>query len=119
MQQLSHALRGQLDRASLYRTIDLFERLGIVHRLQMGWKYKLELSDKFAHHHHHLTCLDCGEVTPLQEDIGLEKHIANILKPYAFTESSHDLEIRGYCLSCTNKKTPGKTPRVVGSLTLP
>jgi Fur family transcriptional regulator, ferric uptake regulator len=41
----------QIDRASVYRTIQLFEQLGVVQRMQIGWKYKLELSDKFSAHH--------------------------------------------------------------------
>src|SRR4051794_16257279 len=50
-------VRGQsrFDRASLYRTIHLFEETGIVQRVYVGWKYKLELTDVFSHHHHHLS----------------------------------------------------------------
>src|SRR5579859_5743980 len=61
MQQLVSACAGQVDRASVYRSVTLFEKLGIVQRLQIGWKYKLELSDAFQRHHHHLTCLKCGQ----------------------------------------------------------
>src|ERR1700759_5537066 len=68
MHPIVEACRGGPDRASVYRAIALFERLGIVQRLQMGWKYKLELSDAFTHHHHHLTCLRCGRIIPLPED---------------------------------------------------
>src|ERR1700722_13846047 len=56
MQQLVAAC-PTIDRASVYRTVSLFEQLGVVQRLQIGWKYKLELSDRFHHHHHHLTCV--------------------------------------------------------------
>src|SRR5690606_16614132 len=47
-------LDGGLDRASLYRTIRLFEQIGVVHRISIGWKYKIELAEAFNHHHHHL-----------------------------------------------------------------
>ncbi len=118
MQQLEKALSGQFDRASLYRTISLFEHLGITRRLQMGWKYKIELSGRFAHHHHHLTCLECGKIIPVENDNGLERQLSIILRTYRFTESSHELEVRGYCESCT-KNDPRLLPRVFGSLTLP
>src|SRR5688572_4171953 len=65
-----HAVIGQarsIDRASVYRTVDLFEKLGIIQRLTTGWKYKLELTDIFTGHHHHLTCLDCGSTQPINE----------------------------------------------------
>ena len=61
----------KIDRASVYRTIVLFEQLGIVQRLRIGWKYKLELTDSFSHHHHHITCTKCGRTTPLPEDPAL------------------------------------------------
>lgn len=52
--------KGAVDRVSIYRSIDLFEKLGIVHRIYVGWKYKIELSDQFMAHHHHLSCLGCS-----------------------------------------------------------
>ncbi len=65
MAEVARACAGKADRASVYRAVALFEELGIVKRLQIGWKYKLELSDAFHHHHHHLTCLKCGRVDTL------------------------------------------------------
>jgi len=47
---------------------------------QIGWKYKLELSNAFQHHHHHLTCLQCGGVTPLPED-GVARETAGPASP--------------------------------------
>src|SRR6185503_6128377 len=72
MAELVKACAAELDRATVYRTIDLFEKLGIVDRLQIGWKYKLELTDTFADHHHHLTCSNCGIIIALSEDSVLE-----------------------------------------------
>src|SRR5580692_9907794 len=65
MHELVMACTKQVDRASIYRTIALFEKLGIVQRLQIGWKYKLELSNNFNFHHHHLTCSKCNCIIPL------------------------------------------------------
>jgi Fur family ferric uptake transcriptional regulator len=91
------------DRASVYRTIGLFERLGIVQRLQTGWKYKLELSDTFHIHHHHATCLGCGITLTLSEDTQLEKQLQQIAAAQQFTLQSHQLELHGYCARCTLK----------------
>ena len=55
--QILAKANGLVDRVSVYRNIELFEKLGIVRRIYLGWKYKLELSDKFFAHHHHLTAL--------------------------------------------------------------
>lgn len=100
MSELHQALKNKLDRASLYRTIDLFERLGIVQRLQIGWKYKIELSDSYNYHHHHITCNRCAMTIPVREDLTLEASIKSLAMEYGFTGISHQLEIRGICKNC-------------------
>jgi Fe2+ or Zn2+ uptake regulation protein len=90
-----------IDRASVYRTIALFERLGIVKRLQIGWKYKLELSDAFHRHHHHLTCLHCGRIMPLPEDRQLEARLHTLARSQDFVMKDHQLEIQGLCSNCS------------------
>lgn len=90
---------GKIDRASVYRTIDLFETLGIVQRLNTGWKYKIELTDKFAEHHHHLTCEHCGLTTAMNEQ-ELEAFIDRLARAKGFTLTSHQIEIQGLCASC-------------------
>jgi Fur family ferric uptake transcriptional regulator len=103
MADLVKASKGQLDRASLYRTINLFEELGIVNRISIGFKYKLELSDNFNHHHHHLTCVSCGRIINTEEDERLESLITQLAKKHNFHLSSHQLEIQGLCQNCVVK----------------
>lgn len=89
-----------VDRATIYRTVELFETLGIVQRLQIGWKYQLELTDSFVHHHHHLTCNRCGVVIALAEDAELEQRLVSLTSALDFTPQDHQLEIRGLCSIC-------------------
>lgn len=100
MQEVIAKLAGSVDRASAYRTIDLFEKLGIVQRLSIGWKYKLELSDTFHDHHHHMTCLGCGILIPLDGDTHIEQDITQLAKKHGFHITRHQLEISGYCTAC-------------------
>jgi len=100
MHEIVAACAGQVDRASVYRTIALYEQLGIVQRLQIGWKYKLELSDSFHRHHHHLTCLKCGKITPLPEDRQLEDRLQLLAQSQNFLAQGHQLEIQGLCPLC-------------------
>ena len=100
MREIVQACAGQVDRASVYRTIAMFERIGIVQRLQIGWKYKLELSDAFHHHHHHLTCRRCGKTIPLPEDAELEARLQALANAQSFTMQGHQLEIQGLCEQC-------------------
>lgn len=91
------------DQATVYRSIDLFEKLGIVNRLRLGWQTKIELSDIFRHHHHHFTCIKCGRVFTLPDDPIIERRIARISQDKNFTMVDHQLEIRGHCPRCQIK----------------
>jgi Fur family ferric uptake transcriptional regulator len=104
--QSMHELLERLpkaDRASVYRVIGLFEKLGIVKRIQIGWKYKLELSDEFSYHHHHISCTNCGIIVPLREHATVETVITALSREYGFTPSDHQLEIQGLCSRCQTK----------------
>ncbi|HEX3082578.1 MAG TPA: transcriptional repressor [Candidatus Saccharimonadia bacterium] len=99
MGQLWKKLSDSLDRASIYRTISLFEELGIAKRVNLGWKYKVELSGAFAEHHHHMTCTVCGKITAINED-SLEDFIEQLSSRNGFVPSSHQIEILGLCQNC-------------------
>lgn len=94
---------SDVDRATVYRVIDLFQQLGIVKRLQIGWKYKLELSDDFNPHHHHLSCTVCGKTTPIHEDKQIEQLIHQLGQTHDFKITDHQLEIQGICQQCQLK----------------
>lgn len=113
MNQLIRKLQQKMDRASIYRTIDLFERLGIVNRLQIGWKYKLELSEAFAGHHHHATCLQCERVIAFEESPDLEADIHKLATELGFKLASHTLELRGLCADCQRLAASPKAPKTL------
>jgi Fur family ferric uptake transcriptional regulator len=103
MYELYERAKLGCDRASLYRIITLFEKLGIVRRINLGWKYKIELSDKFAQHHHHLTCLRCHKIIPINET-DLERFITKLSSSNGFRPIDHQVEIQGYCRDCSKHK---------------
>ena len=104
IRDLIKKLKGQ-DQATVYRNIKLFEHLGIVSILQLGWDSRLELSDNFHHHHHHLTCVSCGKVIILHEDPAIERRISHLGSGKNFKAIDHQLEIRGICDSCQTVST--------------
>ena len=103
MHELYTRSKGKIDRASIYRTIALFQQLGLVQRIIIGWKYKLELADVFTHHHHHMSCLGCGKVISIKEDKEIEQLIYDLAKKYKMTAERHQFEIQGYCEHCLAK----------------
>jgi Fur family ferric uptake transcriptional regulator len=97
--QIIKLVDGKIDRASTYRTITLFEKLGILNRLSFGFKFKFELSDKFREHHHHLVCLNCGAIEEINEQT-LEDFIHKAATKSGFQIQNHQLEIQGLCENC-------------------
>lgn len=105
-QSIITSLAKSVNRASVYRTIALFENLGIVQRLQFGWKYNLELSDAFQRHHHHFLCVICNQIFTIKESPRLEHQISALVLRLGFKPTSHQLEIQGKCKAC---KSVGNT----------
>lgn len=100
MRELTLDLESVMDRASIYRTVELFEKLGVVVKVRTGWKYKIELSDLFSPHHHHLTCTNCGKVTSFDEPNGLNGLLTKISNDHGYSHTNHSLEISGLCAEC-------------------
>jgi Fur family ferric uptake transcriptional regulator len=100
VQVLVHRAVGKVDRATIYRTVELFEELGIVHRLNIGWKYKIELSDMFSGHHHHFYCTNCQKTYNLPPNSMLETMIDSVSSKEGFSPRGHQLEVYGLCENC-------------------
>lgn len=101
MQVLTTRAGGEVDRATIYRTIELYERLGIVNRLNIGWKYKIELSEIFSGHHHHMHCTKCSKIITLPPSTMLETMIDKIAARTSFSPRGHSLEVYGLCPNCS------------------
>ncbi|HWZ66018.1 MAG TPA: transcriptional repressor [Patescibacteria group bacterium] len=101
MRALIERANGEIDRASFYRVIKLYEKLGLVRRITIGWKYKVELSDIFLEHHHHLSCISCGKVIAVKNSHTIEEAIVKLGTDNRFTLISHQLELQGRCETCT------------------
>lgn len=91
---------GTIDRVSLYRNMELFEKLDIIHRVHLGWKYKIELTDHFIAHHHHLTCMKCGKIIDIEGEATISSFISQIANRHDFVPIRHQFEIEGYCMTC-------------------
>ena len=96
------AMAGRADRASVYRTLALFRRLGVIHDVVAGGRQMIELTDSFASHHHHLSCLECGRQESVA-DPALESELDRISQSKGFRQLSHQIEISGICARCQNK----------------
>ena len=87
------------DRSSVYRTLELFETLGIIATMYTGWKKRYELSGAFKPHHHHLQCTRCGELVELDTPV-IEKISRDIAKKQQYILTGHHFELSGVCPHC-------------------
>jgi Fur family ferric uptake transcriptional regulator len=100
MHELYLKADGKIDRVSLYRIMKIFEQTGIAQRVYVGWKYKIELTDIFSHHHHHISCLGCHKLIAISGDAQIEKLIQELAIKNQIIATSHQLEVQGYCKNC-------------------
>lgn len=93
--------------ATIYRTLELFSKIGLIHKFDFGdGRSRYELSeDIIEQHHHHLVCIKCGKVinyTEEKEETGIFlKELEDYLsKKYNFKITSHELYFYGLCSNC-------------------
>jgi len=94
---------------SIYRSLDLFESLGLVFKIINGAavKYKLcELKD----HHHHIVCKTCGHVVELDfcDIAGWSK---KVMESTGYQVTDHQLNFYGYCKACKPLQRPQSAER--------
>jgi len=94
-----------IDRATVYRTIELLKKLGMIDELDLmhlnGEKHYYEARTR--QDHLHLACFECGEIiefaTPAFERLKQQIATAN-----QFEIQVTRLEVGGLCSSCAAKK---------------
>jgi Fur family ferric uptake transcriptional regulator len=86
--------------ASVYRALELLDRLGLVHRLDVGdgtARYEAALAG--GEHHHHVVCDRCGRVEQFT-DASLERAITALQARLDYAIDQHDVVLRGRCPQC-------------------
>jgi Fur family ferric uptake transcriptional regulator len=97
--------------STVYRTLDLLARMGIVTKLSLGdgqsrFEFK---SKKKEDHHHHLVCTQCGKIINYSEFLDEELRLVRkteeeLAKKYNFIIQDHNIEFLGICEKCEGKK---------------
>jgi Fur family transcriptional regulator, ferric uptake regulator len=103
--KLARQRDAKIDRATVYRTIEMLKKLGVIDELDLmhldGEKHYYEV--KTPQDHLHLACFGCGEIlefsTPAFER--LKREIASVNK---FEIQVIRLEVGGLCNRCVRKK---------------
>ena len=97
--------RSGVGLASIYRTLDLLDRLGLVQRFEVGEGVaRYEPAHPGGDHHHHIVCDSCGRVEAF-EDEGLEQAIDSLSDRVSFGVVAHDVTLHGECPTCREDTT--------------
>lgn len=101
--QLVRDVNPKMGLATVYRTLELFCELGIIHELNFDnscRRYELEQGET---HHHHLICLKCEKIIEFSDHMlkDLENYIHD---KYNFDTVDHRIKFYGYCSECQQEK---------------
>ena len=93
--------KGECDLATIYRAMQMLEKLGMVKRFDFGdGTARFELvAEGDDGHHHHLICTQCAQVVEIGEcfPAEIERRIA---RRNGFHAVTHRLEFFGVCPDC-------------------
>jgi Fur family ferric uptake transcriptional regulator len=90
--------------ATIYRTLDLFEKIGFIQHISFddGYKrYHIMTHDK-KERHYHLICEICGDIIDIHQD-SIEIFKEDILSEKGFIITNQEVQIFGICKKCANK----------------
>ena len=90
--QRANLLDPKIGIATIYRTVRLFEELGVIEKLEINGKARYEISDD--NHHHHLINIKTGEIIEFENE-ELEKLKVKIATDLGFELVDHKLELYG------------------------
>lgn len=97
--------------ATVYRTLKLLERYGLVNCSNFGdGTARYEVNEGSEDHHDHLICTDCGDIVEFENDAieALQKEVAVAL---GFQLTSHRMDLFGVCPACQADPARGTAGR--------
>src|SRR5258706_15486767 len=91
-----------IGRASVFRTLDLMIKLGIIWTSVQGGS-TIHYMLMPGGHHHHIVCTNCDKLIEF-EDCRLGTLIANLEQEYGVRVEGHLLELYGVCQDCKDNQ---------------
>ena len=96
----------RLAQSSVYRNLAILEQVGAVTRIVTRDDYaRYELTERLTdHHHHHLICGRCGDVSDFSltssAEADLDVALAAVADQAGFRAEGHRLDLVGVCSDC-------------------
>ncbi|MBM3926077.1 MAG: transcriptional repressor [SAR202 cluster bacterium] len=90
-----------IDVATVYRTLHLLKKLGVVTEVAIGDRLHFELTDPHRKHHH-MVCRACGGAYNL-DPAYLKAFRQTLVKEFAFEPDLDNFTVTGVCAKCAKK----------------
>jgi|SRR6056297_842612 len=90
--------------ATVYRNLELFQRLGILKQLDFNDAFKYYELNLIKKHHHHLICLNCSRIIEFNDEV-LEEFEKKIEDEYDFKIKDHTIKFYGICKNCSKEES--------------
>ena len=97
------AVYPYMDITTVYRTLHLFKKLGLVTEVGMGERLHYELTDPNSPHHH-MVCYTCGRAFNLSPNY-LDEFRARLTNEFNFEPDLNSFTISGSCYNCRSRGT--------------
>lgn len=95
----------QAGTATIYRTIDLLVKSGLVVERDFGEGFRRFEPTRGIPHHEHMLCTVCGRVDEFRDE-RLERMTTLIAEAHGYSRQRHRLVIYGVCANCQRDGGP-------------
>ncbi|GAB4366464.1 MAG: transcriptional repressor [Calditrichia bacterium] len=103
-----HQIYPNVGLTTVYRNLDLLERMGVVAKFQFGdgrSRYELVKNPQKPGHHHHLVCIQCKKIIDYDDFVNeeielLEKVEQALSQKHGFQIYGHVVQFYGVCGNC-------------------
>ena len=100
-----HRRGQQAGLATVYRTIELLVKSGLVVERDFDEGFKRFEPARDVPHHEHLLCTSCGRVTEFRDE-RLERITTLVAETQGYLRQRHRLVIYGVCAACRSGTSP-------------
>ncbi len=97
--QILRHMGKKISRATVYRTLDLLVKGGLVHAMELGDSRKVYEHVVGHRHHDHLICTECGRTIEFGDGF-IEMLQEKVCDRLNFQAQTHSLRIFGRCENC-------------------
>ena len=92
----------RVSRATVYRTLELLARLGLVKRACFSERTSFYENTTSGQHHGRLFCLSCGKIEQFSTE-GIDELIQTACRENHFIAQNRCIQIAGYCRDCNRQ----------------